>query len=40
MNELRALIKKRAVVFIALDHEIFGVVQARALSEVFWNAAD
>ena len=34
MNELRAFIEKRGVVFVALDHEIFRVIEAGALPKV------
>src|ERR1051326_1640659 len=40
MNELRALVEKRSVVFVAFDHEIFGIVEPRTLTEIFWNSAD
>ena len=40
MNELRTLIEKCGVVFVPFDHEIFGIVQARALAEIFRNAPD
>ena len=40
MNELGALVEERAVVFVAFDHEIFAIVQPRALPEIFWNTAD
>ena len=40
MNELRALVEKGGVVFIALDDKVFRVVEARALSEIRRDAAD
>ena len=40
VDELRALVEKRGVVFVALDHEMLRVVQARALAEILRDAAD
>ena len=40
MNELRALIEKGGVVFVSFDDEILRIVEARALPEIFRDAAD
>ena len=40
MDELAAFVKKRGVVFIALDNEPFAVGEAGALAEVVGDAAD
>ena len=40
VNELRALVEKRRVVFVALDDEMLRVPQTRALAEVGRNSAD
>ena len=40
VDELRALVEKRGVVFVALDDEILRVVEARALPEIRRHAAD
>ena len=34
MDELRALVEKRGVVFVALDHEMLRVVEERALAKI------
>src|SRR5436190_10715620 len=40
MNKLGALVEKRGVVLIALNHEILGIVQPRAFAKILWNAAN
>ena len=40
VNKLGTLVEERRVVFIALDHEIFGIVQARALPKIFRDSTD
>jgi len=40
VNEFRALVEERAVVFVTLNDEIFRIDQPRALSKVFRNATD
>src|ERR1700709_597161 len=40
MNELRPLVEKRGVVFVAFDHKKLRIVEERALSEIFRKAAD
>ena len=37
---LERLSKNARVVFVAFDHEIFRIVEERALPEIFRNAAD
>jgi hypothetical protein len=40
VDELRALIEERAVVFVPLDHEMPRVIEVRALPEILRDAAD
>src|SRR2546430_9502728 len=35
MNEFGTLVEKRSVVLVAFNHEIFRIVQTRALAEIF-----
>src|SRR6185369_15677196 len=40
MDELRALVEKGAVIFVALDHKMLRVVKERALAEIARQTAD
>ncbi len=40
VEELRALVEERGVVFVALENDMLGIVQAGALAEIFGDAAD
>src|SRR5213592_2706594 len=40
MNEFGALIEKRGVVLVTFNNEVLGIVQARALTEIFRQSAN